>query len=101
MTRPAETRHITQDASLADPETKAYIDIEDFEGILTKALTGGSAADLKYVTNQTSPTYSVGEYSGSLTPYVYSGSYTPADTKFVTAQLTANYNSGGYAGPLG
>ena len=61
MTRPAETRHITQDASLADPETKAYIDIEDFEGILTKALTGGSAADLKYVTNQTSPTYLLDE----------------------------------------
>ena len=78
VTRPAETRHITQAASLADPGTKVYIDIEDFEGVLNKVLTGGSAADSRYVTNQTSPSYNIGGYSGSLTSYVYSGSYTPA-----------------------
>ena len=77
VTRPAETRHITQYASLADSGTKVYTDVEGFEGVLTKVLTGGSAYDSQYVTNQTSPTYSVGGYSGSLTSYVHSGSYTP------------------------
>ena len=78
VTRPAETKHITQHASLADPETKVYADVAGFEGVLAKVLTGGSAADSKYVTNQTSQSYSVGGYSGSLASYVYSGSYTPA-----------------------
>ena len=45
VTRPAETKHITQYASLADPETKAYIDINGFKGVLAKVLTGGSAYD--------------------------------------------------------
>lgn len=48
--------------------------------------TGGSytAADSKYVTAQRSRYYNSGGYSGTLSEYVYSGSYTPSDSKTVT-----------------
>lgn len=55
--------------------------------------TGGSytASDSKFVTNQSSPNYNSGGYSGTLSSYVASGSYTPADSKTVTTTKSANY----------
>lgn len=77
--------------------------------------TGGSAADSKWVTNQPSASYNSGGYSGTLTKYTYSGSYTPKDSKEATATReisgldrwsgndpgdTYSYSSGGYSGTL-
>lgn len=105
------------------------VTISVFGGSYTRRVqTGGSPSDSKHVTGQTSANYNSGGYSGTLTRYVYSGSYTPADSKSVNPEysgslsaynqaigegattqqaLTAaglpiakNYNSGGYTGQI-
>ncbi|WCK57674.1 hypothetical protein PP175_26935 (plasmid) [Aneurinibacillus sp. Ricciae_BoGa-3] len=74
--------------------------------------TGGSysPADTKYVTGQTSAYYwDYQGYSGYLSSYLYSGSYTSYDSKYMTDtsisssnnfSSTKYYNSGGYSGTL-
>ena len=69
---------------------------QNYSGTVSKDVP----ADTKYVTDQPSQNYSSGGYTGTLTQYVYSGSFTPADTKYVTDQASQNYNSGGYTGTL-
>lgn len=64
--------------------------------------TGGeeTLADSKEVSAQNSSSYNKDGYTGSLSKYVYSGSYTPGDTKYVSGQSSSWYNSGGYSGYL-
>ena len=79
VTRPAETRHITQAANLADPETKAYIDIEDFEGEVYRPETrtfkyqGNVSREesTMMVVNQDHPIYDSGGYYGPLEQYTF------------------------------
>lgn len=67
-----------------------------------RAQTGGveTLEDSKVVTAQHSNIYNSDGYEGTLTRYVYSGSYSPADSKFVSGQSSSSYNSGGYSGTL-
>lgn len=111
-----------------------YYDDGEYSGTLDK--NGSSTVisgeyvedDTKYVSGQTSSNYNSGGYSGTLTRYVYSGSYTPEDSFVADVTLsdgwstwhmeyrasgwahlsssksnrgsTYYYNSGGYSGTL-
>lgn len=114
--------------STSTGQADIVIDKENGKAIITasngsytrRVQTGGSPADSKEVTGQTSANYDKDGYSGTLTKYVYSGSYTPADSKEVTQRETGHhwldldtmeyggrqvpssvtYNSGGYKGTL-
>lgn len=63
----------------------------------------------KYVAAQTSSNYNSNGYTGTLSRYLYSGSYTPSHSKTVTDSRTSStnnfpssisYDSGGYSGTL-
>ncbi|GAE93078.1 hypothetical protein JCM21714_2115 [Gracilibacillus boraciitolerans JCM 21714] len=56
--------------------------------------------DKKWISGQTTSYYNAGGYSGSLSSYIYSGSYTPSDTIWISGQTTSYYNASGYSGSL-
>lgn len=85
---------------ISEHTSSNYSDSQGYRGSLSSFVKSGLPADSKYVTDQSSSYYNSGGYSGTLTRYVKSGSYTPPDTKYISDHSSANYNSGGYSGTL-
>lgn len=54
----------------------------------------------KWVTDQSTPNYNSGGYSGILSRYVSSGTYIPSESKFVSRQNSSYYNLNGFSGSL-
>ena len=84
--------------------TKEYSDAEGYTGILNKdgssKVISGSPGDSKTVEGETNANYNKEGYSGTLSPYVYSGNYIPGDSKTVSGETSSYYNKNGYSGTL-
>lgn len=96
-----DTRYVVGHLS---PNYSGYIDGFKFTGTLPQdtVINGGTPANSKYVSGQTSSYYNEGGlngYSGGLSQeYVRWG--TPSGSKYVSSQTSSYYNDGEYSGSL-